>query len=119
MTQVSVDGQQVHIDFPGWEAVMVRRRSAPIPLRSIRDVRVEPGWTSEVLGARVGLVVSGYRKLGTFRHPSGMRRLVAMRRGLPLLRLGVDRAATGFDEILLSTPDAAGIAAALPAGVRT
>lgn len=119
MTQVSVDGQQVHIDFPGWEAVMVRRRSIPIPLRWIRDVRVESGWTSEALGMRVGLVVSGHRKLGTFHHLSGTRRLVSMTRGLPLLRLGVDRAATGFDEILLSTPDAAGIAEALPAGVRT
>ncbi|WP_420110640.1 hypothetical protein [Pseudactinotalea sp.] len=62
---------------------------------------------------RSGLAISGYRKLGTFTHPSGARRLVSMRRGYPLLRIAVDRISVGFDEILLSTAAAESIAADL------
>ena len=62
---------------------------------------------------RSGLVVSGFRKLGTFTHPSGKRRLVAMKRGMPLLRLVTDRREAGFDEILLSMDDAAHVAQAI------
>lgn len=119
MTQIDIDAQQVHIEFPGWEALMTRRPLITIPLHAIREVHVEPGWTSEVLGMRAGLAISGCRKVGTFRHPSGTRRLVSMKRGLPVLRLGTDRAVTGFDELLLSTPDAARISATLHTGVRS
>ncbi|MGP5077048.1 hypothetical protein ACTXKZ_03200 [Brachybacterium alimentarium] len=31
----------------------------------------EPGWRSEVLGLRPGFVISGHRKVGTFRRRSG------------------------------------------------
>lgn len=117
MTQVRYDSGGLHIDFPGWEAAMVGRAAFTAPPSAIRSARAEAGWTSEILGYRSGLVVSGYRKVATFTHPSGARRLVSMKRGLPLLRVAVDRQATGFDEILVSTPDAAGIAHALSAGV--
>lgn len=119
MTTVTADSTRLRLDFPGWESLMVRRDRLEIPLDALRDVRVEPGWTSETLGIRSGLVVSGRRKLGIFRHPSGLRRLVSMRRGMPLLRVGVDRAATGFDELLLSAPDAARLAATLTSAVRS
>lgn len=117
MTQVSYDGARIRIDFPGWEALMIRRTTISIPRQAIRDAQAEPGWSSEILGLRSGLVVSGYRKVATFVHPSGTRRLVSMKRGLPLLRVQVDRAVTGFDELLLSTVDAAVIARALGATV--
>ncbi|WP_193105677.1 hypothetical protein [Brachybacterium sp. FME24] len=113
MTQVSYDCARLRIDFPGWEALMARRGSVEVPREAIASVQVEPGWSSEILGLRSGLVVSGYRKVGTFRHPSGTRRLVSMTRGLPLLRVRVDRAVTGFDELLLSTGHAEEIAQAL------
>lgn len=113
MTQVRYDGESIRIDFPGWEALMTRRGSVEISASAIRGVQVGPGWSSEALGLRAGLVVSGYRKVGTFWHPSGTRRLVSMKRGLPLLRLAVDRASCGFDEVLLSTSDATRIADAV------
>ncbi|MGP9537930.1 hypothetical protein ACT3SP_07955 [Brachybacterium sp. AOP43-C2-M15] len=116
MTRVSTDTSRLRIDFPGWESLMVGRGAIEIPHAAIRTVQVEPGWTSEMLGVRSGLVVSGYRKVGTFRHPSGTRRLVSMKRGLPLLRIHVDRAVTGYDEVLLSTSEAERIAAELPVG---
>lgn len=119
MTHISIEPHQIRIAFPGWESLMTRRGTVTVPLTALRGVQVEPGWTTEVLGLRSGLVVSGFRKVGTFRHPSGTHRLVSMRRGLPLLRLAVDRTATGFDEMLLSTPDAAAIADGLHAGARS
>lgn len=118
MTNVACDRTGVLVQFPGWEAAMTGRPQLLIPRSVIRDVSTEQGWTSEMLGVRSGLVVSGYRKLGTFRHPSGVRRLVSMKRGHPLLRITVDRAVTGFDEVLLSTDHAESIAAELRSGVR-
>lgn len=113
MTHVTGDRAGVHIQFPGWEAVMTGRQELVIPKAAIRDVSIGHGWTSEILGVRSGLVLSGFRKLGVFTHPTGMRRLVSMTRGRPLLRIAVDRAEVGFDEVLLSTDDAESIAAAL------
>jgi len=110
MTQTNYGPEGVDVHFPGWEAAMVGRSILRIPTRAIQSARAEPGWTSEILGMRSGLVVSGYRKLGTFTHPAGARRLVSMKRGMPLLRLRTDRRETGFDEILLSTDDALRIA---------
>lgn len=48
-------------------------------------------------------------KVGSFRHTSGIRRLVALRCGLPLLRIGLNRARSGglFHELTVSDPDAA------------
>ncbi|GAA1487786.1 hypothetical protein [Brachybacterium sacelli] len=116
MTQVGYDGENLRIDFPGWEALMTRRGSIEIPAGAIGAVQVEPGWSSEALGIRSGLVISGYRKVGVFRHLSGTRRLVSMKRGLPLLRIRVNRAVTGVDEVLVSTAEAEQIAGALPSG---
>lgn len=98
-------------------AMMLRGSAWDIPLRAVTAARAESGWTSEILGLRTGLVVSGYLKIATFRHPNGTRRLVVMRRGEPLLRVRL----TGhdFDELLLSTPDAGALAAALDARVVT
>lgn len=113
MTHARYDHDTLHLHFPGWEAIMVRRSSLAVPAAAILGVDVAPGWSSEILGIRSGLVVSGLRKLGTFRHPDGTRRLVSMKRGLPLLRVRVSRAQTGFDELLVSLPDAAAVAEAL------
>lgn len=107
MTQVRFDDGRLTVEFPGWESLMVRRRSFVVEAEAIERVEVLHGWTSEVLGFRSGLVVSGYRKVATFVHPTGRRRLVSMKRGLPLLRIGLRSrdAGLGFDELLLSTPD--------------
>lgn len=106
MTIVNVRSGGLVLEFPGWESAMVRRSTMHVPAEAVLDATAAPGWTSEVLGIRSGLVISGYRKLGTFTHFSGMRRLVSMKRGVPLLRVAVDRGLTGFDELLLSTSEA-------------
>ncbi len=116
MPAIDIRDGRLTVRFTSWERLQLLGRSEyRVPLDAVERVRVEPGWTSEVLGLRSGTVISGWYKLGTFTHPSGPRRLVAMKRGLPLLRIGLrDReAGAGFDELLLSTPAADGIASAL------
>lgn len=93
-------------------------RPSPVdfPVAAVTGARAEPGWTSQVLGMRTGTVVSGFLKLGSFTHPDGTRRLVAMRRGMPLLRVRL--AGQDYDELLLSTPQASDLAAALDPATR-
>lgn len=112
MATLMVDTEGLVVRFPRWEAVMVRRDSYAVARSSITHVRVMPGWTSEILGFRSGLVVSGFLKVGVWTHPSGTRRLVSMKRGDPTLRIGLARSAGGpeFDEILVTTPDAYALA---------
>ncbi|GEA87984.1 hypothetical protein [Cellulomonas cellasea] len=116
MTAIRLDASTLNLHFPGWEALMVGRSWYTVDRDAITRAELLPGWSSEVLGTRSGLVVSGRIKVGTFRHPSGVRRLVAMRRGLPLLRLTL--AGEEFDELLVSDAGAGGIVDALGKGVR-
>ena len=106
MTHVVFDRTGLAVRFPGWERFMAGRSGFTAAPEAILGARAETGWSSEVLGYRSGLVVSGYRKVGVFRHPSGVKRLVSMKRGMPLLRVDLRRELTGFDQLLLSTPDA-------------
>ncbi|WCE39407.1 hypothetical protein PGC08_15580 [Brevibacterium sp. BDJS002] len=114
MTGVTVNNNRLTIIFPGWERMMAGRRFHSVPLDAIRASEVT-GWTSEFLGWRSGLNISGYRKLGTYRHPNGTRRLVAMKVGEPVLRIRLADIpeSGGFDELLISTPNAAEVEAEL------
>ncbi|MFE7223345.1 hypothetical protein ACFU7D_01040 [Nocardioides sp. NPDC057577] len=120
MTTLRVEDHVLTLTFPGWERLMAGRAAHSVAITAIDSVEMLPGWSSEILGWRSGLVISGFRKLGTFRHPDGTRRLVSMTRGLPLLRIRLhDReAGAGFDELLVSTPDAAELVARLDARAR-
>lgn len=90
---------------------MARRRFHSVPLVAVRasEVTERP---SEFLGLRTGL---SYRRLGTYRHPNGTRRLVAMKAGEPVLRIRLADTpeSGGFDELLISTPNAAEVEAEL------
>lgn len=114
MTDITVVHRYLTVGFPGWERLMAGRRAHCVPIDAISSIQVS-GWTSEFLGFRSGLAVPGVRKLGTFRHPNGTRRLVSMTRGEPLLRIRFHSKAlgAGFDELLISSHDAAGIASEL------
>ncbi|MCF2573955.1 hypothetical protein [Brevibacterium sp. UCMA 11754] len=114
MTEVTINNNRLTIVFPGWERLMAGRRFHSVPLDAIRASEVT-GWPSEFLGLRSGLNISGYRKLGTYRHPNGTRRLVAMKAGEPVLRIRLTDGSEngGFDELLISTPNAEEVSAAL------
>ena len=120
MTTLNVQDGLLTLTFPGWERLMAGRASYSVAISAVDSVEVLPDWSSEVLGWRIGLVISGLRKLGTFRHPDGTRRLVSMTRGLPLLRIRLrDReVGAGFDELLVSAPGAAELASELDALAR-
>lgn len=121
MAELKYDETTLHLSFSRWEAPFVRRSGMTVPLSAIAAVDVLPGWSSEILGLRSGLAIAGYLKVGIFLHPRGIKRLVSMKRGNPVLRIGLRRRATDthLDELLLSTPSAYGIADALhPAGIR-
>ena len=79
MTDIGFDGRQIMINFGGWEAFMTRRSTYTVPVEAIASTELLDDWSSEILGVRAGLVVSGYRKLGTFTHPDGTRRLAEVR----------------------------------------
>ncbi|MFE6506344.1 hypothetical protein ACFVDI_02030 [Nocardioides sp. NPDC057767] len=120
MTTLAVEDHLLTLTFPGWERFMTGRASHSVAVDAVESVEVLPGWSSEILGWRSGLAISGLRKLGTFRHPEGTRRLVSMTRGLPLLRIRLrDReAGGGFDELLVSAPEAVAVASELDALAR-
>lgn len=105
MTAVRYNNDGLRLDFGWWEGLLVRRSALDVPFATIERVEVLAGWTSEPLGFRSGLVISGYWKLGTFRHPGGPRRLVSMRRGTPVLRITLrgPRGGDEFDELLISS----------------
>jgi len=96
---------------------MVRRTVEETPVAAVRDVEVLDHWSYTPLGAHIGLIVTGLLKIGTWRTPS-VARLVCMKRGLPTLRVAVDRQRTGghFDELRISARDAHETADALGAG---
>lgn len=106
---------ELHLSFPGWERWMVSRGDYTVACTAITAVRTEGDWSSEILGMRSGLVVSGVLKVARFTHPDGTRRLVSMRRGLPLLRIALR--GQEFDELLISTPEATALGAQLRAVV--
>jgi hypothetical protein len=112
MTNIRLADDSLQITFPGWEQWVSGRPQLTVPHAAITSVEVLPDWSNEILGWRSGLSISRYLKLGAFTHPSGRRRLVAMRRGRPLLPIGLRD--SEFDELLISDVDARWTAAALP-----
>ncbi len=117
MTVVRLNDTGLEVGFGRWERLLVRRSALDVPFATIKRIEVLPDWTSEPLGFRSGLVVSGLWKLGTFRHPAGPRRLVSMRRGTPVLRIGLRGRQAGdeFDELLISSQAAEEISDAIRA----
>ena len=105
----------VVVEFRGWERLFTGRAVLEIPVAAIREAGCVERPLRATRGARAGLVVSGFRKIGRWGIGVGLRQLVSVRRGVPALRLVLDRNATGYDEVLVSVPDAAALAASLGA----
>ena len=116
MAAVAVRTDRLIVQFSWWERLLVRRAAEEVPVAAIRHTQVVERWSYRPLGVRAGLVVAGLLKVGTWRSP-GTARLVCLRRGLPTLRVSVDRARSGgrFDELLIGARDARAAADALNA----
>ncbi|MEV0155410.1 hypothetical protein AB0H57_16940 [Micromonospora sp. NPDC050686] len=115
MAAVTVTGDLIDIRFTGWERIWVGRERFALRLSAVRHAAGVDNPLRLARGARRGYVVSGFAKVGVWGLYGGPRQLVAARRGEPGLHLVLDRAAAGgeFDEVVLSTPAAPGLAEAI------
>ncbi|MEU1843577.1 hypothetical protein [Micromonospora sediminicola] len=118
MATVMLTGEVIDVRFTGWERVWTGRERFVLPVGAVRHAAPVGEPVRLARGARRGFVVSGLAKIGVWGLFGGPRQLVAARRGEPGLHLVLDRAAAGgeFDEVVLSTPDAPALAAAIERG---
>jgi hypothetical protein len=117
MPTVHVTPDSVTVRLSRAEKVAGLLRDLQVPLTAVTDVAVVPDGLAAARGIRApGLGVPGRRKLGTWRG-RGTRTYVAVRRGEPALRLTLTGA--GYTTLLVGTPDAAALAAALTPATTT
>ena len=119
MATIDVQAQYVTIRMSGWEAMATRRPALTVQRSALFAVTASDEWVTRGLGLRHGgMVVSGVLKVGIWVGLEGTRRLLAMRRSTPTLRLScAPDGAEGFSEVLVSAPNAHEMAARLSAGV--
>ncbi|WP_410646580.1 hypothetical protein [Amycolatopsis sp. cmx-4-54] len=110
---ITEDG--VRVRFSAWERLAVWRGEVVVPLAAIKVVEQVDAPLRRTRGGRAGALISGVLKVGYWGLGAGIRQLVSVRRGVPGLRIGIDRAVAGlpFDEVLVSVPNAAELADAL------
>ncbi|SBT44258.1 hypothetical protein [Micromonospora narathiwatensis] len=108
MAVLAVTGEQIDIHFSPGERLWLSRDQLTVPLAAVRQVACVDQPLRLARGARRGLAVSGFLKIGVWGVFGGPRQLVSARRGEPGLHLTLDRSAanTEFDEIVLSDPAA-------------
>jgi hypothetical protein len=108
MASVTVTDDFIDIRFTGWERLWIGRERLAIPVAGVRRVSFVAEPLGLARGARRGIVVSGFLKIGVWGIFGGPRQLMVARRSEPGLHLVLDRPSTGgeFDEVVLS--DAAG-----------
>lgn len=113
MSTVIVTGETVEVRLRAAEKIGALHGDLRVPRSAVRTAEVVAKGVRAARGLRApGLELPGVIKLGTWRG-RGVTRFVAVRRGTPALRLTLD--GQRYDEILVSTPDAAALAAALHA----
>jgi hypothetical protein len=105
----------VTIELEWWERPFLGwRPRIEVPVAAV-DAVERVGWPVTA-GGRSALLISGYLKVGRWGIGTGRRQLVSARRGVPTLRVLIDRSAAGglgWDELLIGTPDADRLAAEL------
>jgi hypothetical protein len=119
VAQIRIDTNEVTVELAWWERPFGGGRSVlAVPLAAVLGADLVERPLSATTGGRSGLLVSGLLRIGRWGVGTGRRQFVSARRGVPAVRVRVDRAAAGrlgYDELLISTPDAVRVAATLPA----
>jgi len=115
MATIDIAGGSVRVRFSAWERLAVWRDEVVVPQAVIRAVELVDAPVGRARGGRAGVLVSGVLKVGYWGLGTGIRQLVSVRRGVPALRIAIDREAAGlpFDEVLVSARNAAELAGAL------
>ncbi|NBE79416.1 hypothetical protein [Micromonospora rubida] len=104
MATTTLTPGHLHIRFTAGERMWTRQQQLTVPLTAVRDATAVAEPLRLARGARSGLTISGFVKIGVWGVLGGPRQLVSARAGQPGLHLTLDRTATGYDEILLSDP---------------
>ncbi|SCF11750.1 hypothetical protein GA0074695_3590 [Micromonospora viridifaciens] len=114
MATTTLTSDSIDIRFTARERMWTRQQQLTVPLTAVRRVTSVAEPLRLARGARRGLTVSGIVKIGVWGLFGGPRQLVSARAGQPGLHLVVQPdAAGGYDEIVLSDPDAPALAAAI------
>ncbi|CAA9266840.1 MAG: FIG00665670: hypothetical protein [uncultured Acidimicrobiales bacterium] len=105
VTGLSKDGDDVVVRLGWLEKVGAFHGDVRFPRSAVRDVRVVERPVSEVSGVRMpGTGLPGVIALGTWRRRGG-KDFVAIYRGRPGVVIDLDRAAAGFDRLIVSVDD--------------
>jgi hypothetical protein len=116
MATFSVNHDHLQLKLTGGEKLAGLHGDIDVPLGAVRGVEVEPDPIAAVHGWRApGLGLPGRKKIGTWRE-HGRRRFVVARAGVPAVRVTLSGGEP--DELLVSTPQAAQVAAELDARRR-
>lgn len=111
MAVVQVTGDRVRIQLTRGEKIAALHGDLDLPRAAVRSAEVVADGPAAVTGLRApGLALPGRVKIGTWRGRGGPR-FAVVRRGQPTLRLGLE--GTRYTSVLVSTPDAAELAAVL------
>ncbi|OXM50686.1 hypothetical protein [Amycolatopsis alba] len=115
MATMDIAGGGVRVRFSAWERLAVWRDGVVVPRAAITAVELVDAPVGRARGGRAGVLVSGVLKVGYWGLGTGVRQLVSVRRGVPAVRVAIDREVAGlpFDEVLVSVRNAAELALAL------
>ncbi|GAA3159768.1 MULTISPECIES: hypothetical protein [Nonomuraea] len=106
MLQVEIHRETLTISFAPWTRLFTRTGAVSVPLAEIAEVHLLDRPLAAATGTHHGLLVSGVIKVGTWTSLTGVKRLVAARREVTGLRIALKNRAPGYDELILSVPDA-------------
>ena len=117
MATIQTTSGTLRVSLTRTEKVLGLLRDLEAPLTAVRAVAVVPAGRAATRGVRApGLGLPGLRLIGTWRRRGG-RTLVSVRRGRPAVR--IELTGQRHDSVLVSTDDAAAVAAALDARLAT
>ena len=106
MATMEVRGNELRVRFAAWERPFMWRAGLVVPVTAVRGVERVEDALGRARGGRMGFLVGGVVKVGRWGLGTGVRQLVSVKRKVPALRITLDRTATGYDELLISTKDA-------------
>lgn len=114
MAQITYDDKNLVVELTTFEKIAGLHGDITVPRSAVQSVTVEAEPVRAVRGIRApGLAIPGRTLIGTWRRRGGSSFVVA-RRGQPGLRIELD--GTKPKELVVSTPRANELAAALTAG---
>ncbi|WP_169981047.1 hypothetical protein [Microbispora sp. H10836] len=106
MIQVEIREGALTVFFAPWARLFTRTGGVSVPVAAIREVHNLDRPLAAATGLHSGLLVSGFAKVGTWTSMTGVKRLVAARRGVAGLRIVLNGRLSGYDELILSVENA-------------